>query len=71
MFLRRNQKRRITKEEADAIIEKAKSEEPLELEKGDMLAMVLAAFRVFLPFVLLLGGSMFLVWWFITRIWAS
>jgi len=53
----------MTLEEANAIMEKAKTEEPLELEKGDLKAMILAAFIVFMPFVLLIGGGIGLLWW--------
>ena len=72
MFLSRKYKRpKMTREEADAIIERSKTEEPLELEKGDLLAIILAAFKVFLPFVLGMGGSLMLIWWLIFNVWAS
>jgi len=69
MFLRKSQKRKMTAAEADAIFEKAKTEEPLELEKGDIPAMILAALIVFLPFILVLSGAMVFLWWFITSVW--
>ena len=62
-------KKRFTREDADAIIKKAETEESLELEKGDMLAIILAAITVFAPFVLALGGAMVLLWWFIMNVW--
>jgi dihydroxyacid dehydratase/phosphogluconate dehydratase len=72
MFLSKKLKRpRMTREEADAIIERAKTEAPLELEKGDIPAMMLAAVIVFLPFILVLGGSMVFLWWFIFHVWAG
>ena len=57
------EKRRLTREKADAIIERAKTEEPLELEKGDKLAMLFAGLLVFVPFALVLAGAMLLVMW--------
>ena len=64
-------KRKMTREEADAIIERAKTEEPLELEKGDLKAMLLAAIIVFVPFILLFVGAFALLWWFIFRVWGG
>ncbi|MCL2203713.1 MAG: hypothetical protein FWB88_07220 [Defluviitaleaceae bacterium] len=63
MLIPKKMKRTITAEEAKAIIERAKTEEPLELEKGDLPAMILAAFIVFLPFLLVFIGSLGLVFW--------
>jgi len=71
MFLSKKHKRpKMTREEADAIIERSKTEEPLELEKGDIKAMILAAFIVFLPFVLAFSGALGLLYWFIFHVWA-
>jgi len=55
-------KKRFTREDADAIIERAKTEAPLELEKGDLPAMLIAAFLVFAPFVLAFAGVFIIVW---------
>jgi len=59
----------MTREDANNIIEKAKTEEPLELEKGDLKAMFLAAIIVFLPFILIFAGALGLLYWFIFNIW--
>ena len=69
MLLSRKLRRKFTRKDADEIIERAKTEEPLELEKGDIPAMILAALMVFLPFVLALGGAMILLWFFIFFVW--
>ena len=72
MFLSKKLKRsKLTREEADAIIKKAEDEEPLELEKGDLKAIILATIIVFVPFLLAIGGGMLLLWLFIFRVWAS
>ena len=65
MFLSRKLKKRFTREDADAIIERSKTEAPLELEKGDLPAMLIAAFMVFAPFVLAFGGVFVLLWFLI------
>jgi len=71
MFLPRRMKRpKMTREEIDAIMEKTKTEEPLELEKGDKPAMLLAALIVFLPFLLAIIGPLIFVYWFIFNVWA-
>ena len=62
-------KRRMTRAEADAIIERAKTEEPLKVEKGDRLAMFLAALIVFVPVVLAIIGVLVFAWWFIFYVW--
>jgi len=63
MFLSKKHKRpRMTRDEANAIIERSKTEEPLELEKGDKLAMLFAAIIVFLPFVLVISGVLVLIY---------
>ena len=64
-------KRRMTSEEQDAILERAKDEAPLELEKGDKLAMFFAALIVFVPFLLAMSGVLFLVWLFIVFVWGG
>ena len=69
MFLGKLKRPKMTREEANAIIERSKTEEPLNLEKGDLLAMVLAAIKVFLPFVLAIGGSLIFLWWLIFHVW--
>jgi len=71
MFLRKDQKKRMTRQEADAILERARHEEPLELEKGDMTAIILAAFKVFIPIILLFAGGMALLMWLILGVWAN
>jgi len=38
-----------------------------ELEKGDLKAMVIAALVVFIPFILLIIGGMFLLAWLLGR----
>jgi hypothetical protein len=70
MFLRKNQKRTMTRKEADAIIERSKTEEPLEMEKGDLKAIMIAAFMVFAPFVIAFGGALWLLYLFIFNVWA-
>ena len=45
-------------------LEKRMEEEGVELEKKDRLAMILAAFIVFIPAVLLVLGFFALVIWF-------
>ena len=71
MFLGKHKRRKMTREEADAIIERAKTEAPLELEKGDLLAMFLAALVVFVPVLLALAGAFAFLWWFIFFIWGN
>jgi hypothetical protein len=68
MFLGKLKRPRMRREEADAIIERARTEEPLDLEKGDLKAIILAAFIVFVPFVLLIAGSWAFLWWFVFRV---
>ncbi|MCL2603182.1 MAG: hypothetical protein FWD90_01730 [Defluviitaleaceae bacterium] len=71
MFLSKKFKRGMTREQADAIIEKSRTEEPLELEKGDLPAMIIAAFVVFFPFVLVFCGILGFIYWFIFHVWAG
>jgi len=59
-LLPKNLKKRMTRQDADEILERAKDEEPLELEKGDLKAIILAAIIVFVPFVLVIIGAMLL-----------
>jgi len=61
----------MTRAQADAILERTKNEEPLELEKNDLLAIIMAAFAVFVPFILILAGIMIGAWWFITMVWGA
>ena len=69
MFGGGHKRRKMTREEADAIIERSKTEEPLELEKGDRLAMFIAAVIVFAPVVLAIVGVLALSWWIIFHVW--
>jgi len=70
MFLGKFKRPRMTSTEAKAIIEKSKSEAPLELEKGDLKAMLLAAIIVFVPFIAAFAGALGLLHWFIFNVWA-
>ena len=47
--------------------ERLKSEPPIELEKGDLKAMIIAGFIVFGPFVLIVGGIMALAIFLLSR----
>jgi hypothetical protein len=49
------------------IEERHRTEEKEPLEKGDLLAMMIAAFLVFLPAVLLLIGVVYLLLWLFIR----
>jgi len=69
MFWGKDKRRKMSRAEMDAIIEKSKTEKSLELEKGDKLAMVMAAFIVFVPVVIALVGVLGLAWWFIFYVW--
>jgi len=71
MFLGKLKRPRMTRAEAKAIIERSKTEEPLELEKNDLKAMFLAAIIVFLPFVLLISGALWLIWWLFFRVFGG
>jgi hypothetical protein len=59
----------IGKEKADKLLdvksieERAKSEEKLDLEKGDLPAILMAAFFTFAPFILIFAGITFGLWW--------
>ena len=73
MFLPKRFKRspQVIRDEADAIIERAKTEPPLELEKGDLKAMFLAGLVVFVPFLLALIVPILLLYWFIFNVWGG
>ena len=64
-------RKRMTAAEAQSIWERSRNEEPLELEKNDLKAIILAALIVFIPFVLAFGGMLLLVWWFIIYVWGG
>ena len=49
------------------IEERHKKEEKLPLEKNDLLAMLIAAFIVFLPVLLLLIGIVYGIMWLFIR----
>ena len=70
MFLSKIWKRnKMTRAKANAIIEKSRDEAPLELEKNDIKAMIIAGLIVFVPFVLVLTGALYFVYWFIFNVW--
>ena len=71
LFSNLRKRHQMRREDADAIIEKAKTEAPLDLEKGDIPAMILAALIVFLPFILAISGVMYLLWWVIFNVWGG
>jgi hypothetical protein len=71
MLLPRRLKRKFTRKDANEIIDRSKTDAPLELEKGDIPAMVLAAIMVFLPFVLALSGVILLLWLLIFVVWGG
>jgi hypothetical protein len=71
MLLSRKLKRKMSNAEMDAIIERSKTEEPLELEKGDITAMLIAGFVVFMPVVLAIGGTLAFLYWFFFNVWAG
>jgi len=68
LFLNSRKRKGMTREEADAIINKSKTEAPLELEKGDLPAILMAAFIVFVPFLLAFGAAFGIVWWLMFRV---
>lgn len=68
MLFEKKIKRVIDVEKAEEEFEKQMEEENVELEKKDRLAMILAAFIVFVPAVLLvLGFFAFVIWFFFLR----
>ncbi|HOE77390.1 MAG TPA: hypothetical protein PKV63_02070 [Bacilli bacterium] len=65
MKRQKNSLKKMTKEERKELMEQLK-ETPLE--KGDFLAMVIAALLTFLPVLLILLGLLFfLIWFFFYR----
>jgi len=65
MKRQKNSLKKMTKEERKELMEQLK-ESPLE--KGDFLAMVIAALLTFLPVLLILLGLLFfLIWFFFYR----
>lgn len=44
-------------------LERAQNEAPLELERGDLKAIIIAALLAFIPIIVGLGGMMFLLYW--------
>lgn len=68
MLFDKKVKRVIDVEKAEEEFEKQMEEEGIELEKKDRLAMILAAFIVFIPALLLvLGVFLFVIWFFFLR----
>ncbi len=51
--------------EAERKAQEFHKEEKLELEKGDMLAIILSAFLTFGPILLILGAGIAAVWFFL------
>ncbi|MGI6467304.1 MAG: hypothetical protein ACOXZZ_06930 [Sphaerochaetaceae bacterium] len=51
----------------EEIEKKHKEEEKVPLEKGDFLAMMISAFIVFTPVILLLIGIVYALYWLFTR----
>ncbi len=51
--------------EAEHKAQEFHKEEKLELEKGDMLAIILSAFLTFGPILLILGAGIAAVWFFL------
>ena len=64
MLFEKKIKRVVDVDVAEDELEKRMDEEGVELEKKDRLAMILAAFIVFIPAVLLVLGFFALVIWF-------
>lgn len=64
MLFEKKIKRVVDVDVAEDELEKRMQEEGVELEKKDRLAMILAAFIVFIPAVLLVLGFFALVIWF-------
>ncbi len=64
MLFEKKIKRVVDVDVAEDELEKRMEEEGVELEKKDRLAMILAAFIVFIPAVLLVLGFFALVIWF-------
>ncbi|MCL2286129.1 MAG: hypothetical protein FWC32_07150 [Firmicutes bacterium] len=54
--------------DVNSVIEKTKQEPELELEKGDLMAIIIAAVIVILPVLLsFIGGVLLIYWLFIGR----
>lgn len=64
MLFEKKVKRVVDVDVAEDELQKRMEEEGVELEKKDRLAMILAAFIVFIPAVLLVLGFFALVIWF-------
>ncbi len=64
MFFRRKVERVL---DVKKIEERHRTEEKEPLEKGDLLAMLIAAFLVFLPVILLLIFVVYLLLWLFIR----
>jgi len=64
MLFRRKVKRVLDVKEVE---ERHRTEEKVELEKGDFLAMLISAFLVFTPVILLLIGIAYGLGWLFTR----
>ena len=62
MFLRKDQKRKI---DVKAVEERVRSEDSLKLEKGDLLAIFIAAISVFAPFLLAMIATLLFAYWLI------
>lgn len=62
MFLRKSQKRRV---DVEAVMNRTKTEKSLRLEKGDLPAIIIAAFAVFTPFLLVFTGALAFAYWLI------
>jgi len=54
---------RESRAKSEKIIEKTKTEAPLELEKGDLKAIIIAAFITLFPIVLVFAGILGLAYW--------
>lgn len=63
---RKDAKRR--EEELKLKIKERYGDEKLEITKEDILAMIIAAFQVFLPVILIIGGAFALFIWFFTKV---
>lgn len=68
MLFDKKVKKIVDVEKAEEEFEKNMEKEGLELEKNDRLAMILAAFAVFIPVLLLvIFGFLFVIWFFFLR----
>lgn len=68
MLFEKKIKRVVDVEHAEEEFERQMEEEGIELEKKDRLAMVLAAFIVFIPALLVvIGVFLFVIWFFFMR----